>query len=267
MKGKKHFLILPLTAALMLTACTGKKSDLPPEVPSDVQTASAGISGWGFRKMPGARPEFTAGQIKDMEKYGCIYMGKEDEGIYLTFDEGYENGYTAGILDTLREKNVQAAFFITGDYLRDHEELVRRMVEEGHIVGNHTENHPSLPTVASDEKLFAETEDLSKTFKEKFGQEMRYLRPPKGEYNDRTLSFTKALGYTNVFWSFAYEDWAQDKSYGKAHAYEKVMDGLHGGAVLLLHAVSKDNAEALGDMIDGARGRGYVFRSLDAYVK
>ena len=267
MKKRMHFLLLPLSAVLFLTSCTGEKVDLPPEVSPQIQTASAGISGWGYRKIPNGRPEFTAAQIKDMEAHNCIYMGKEDEGIYLTFDEGYENGYTARILDTLKEKNVRAAFFITGPYLRDHEALVRRMVEEGHIVGNHTENHPSLPTVTSDEKLRAEIDVLSQAFYEKFGQEMRYIRPPKGEYNARTLSLTKDMGYTNVFWSFAYEDWAQDKTRGKAYAYEKVMDGLHGGAVILLHAVSRDNAEALGDIIDGAREKGYVFRSLDEYVK
>ncbi len=267
MKKRISLLLLPLSAVLFLTSCAGEKVDLPPEVSPRIQTASAGISGWGYRKMPNARPEFTAEQMKDMETNGCIYMGKEDEGIYLTFDEGYENGYTARILDTLKEKGVKAAFFITGPYLRDHEDLVRRMVEEGHTVGNHTENHPSLPTVTNDEKLKKELTVLSDAFYEKFGQEMQYLRPPKGEYNTRTLSLTKEMGYTNVFWSFAYEDWDQNKSRGKTYAFEKVMDGLHGGAVLLLHAVSKDNAEALGDIIDGARERGYVFRSLDEYVK
>ena len=259
--------MLPLSAMLFLTSCTGGKVDLPPKASPEIQTASAGISGWGYRKIPNARPEFTAGQIKDMEENNCIHMGKEDEGIYLTFDEGYENGYTASILDTLKEKNVKAAFFITGPYLRDHEDLVRRMVEEGHIVGNHTENHPSLPTVQNDETLKKELSILSDAFYEKFGQEMRYLRPPKGEYNKRTLSLTKDMGYTNVFWSFAYEDWEQNKSRGKAYAYEKVISGLHGGAVILLHAVSKDNADALGDIIDTAREKGYVFRSLDEYVK
>lgn len=267
MKHKLRFLLLPLSAVLFFTSCVSEKVDLPPAVSPEMQAASVDVSGWGFRKIPGSRPEFTAAQIKDMETYNCIYMGKEDEGIYLTFDEGYENGYTAQILDTLKEKNVKAAFFITGPYLRDHEDLVRRMVEEGHIVGNHTENHPSLPSVTSDEKLMAELTELSEAFREKFGQEMSYLRPPKGEYNARTLKISKDMGYTNVFWSFAYEDWAQDKTHGKAYAYEKVMDGLHGGAVILLHAVSRDNAEALGDIIDGAREKGYVFRSLDEYVQ
>ncbi len=260
-------LLLPLTAMLFLTGCSPEPIEIPPAASPETTAVAAGIEGWGYRRMEGARPEFTAAQMRDMETYGCMYMGKEDEGIYLTFDEGYENGYTASILDTLREKNVKAAFFITGPYLEAHEDLVRRMVEEGHIVGNHTVNHPSLPTVTDDEKLKAELSGLSAAFFEKFGQEMRYVRPPKGEYNARTLKLTQEMGYTNVFWSFAYQDWEQNQSRGKAYAYDKVMEGVHGGIVILLHAVSKDNAEALGDIIDGAREKGYVFRSLDEYVQ
>ena len=200
-------------------------------------------------------------------KYNATFLEEDSEKIYLTFDQGYENGYTASILDTLKEKNVQAAFFITMPYLKEHTDLVRRMVEEGHIVGNHTVNHPSMPSVTDDGKLQAELTGLSKAFKEKFGADMQYVRPPKGEYNERTLRITRDMGYKNVFWSFAYQDWDQNTSHGKEYAYNKVMAGLHGGAVILLHAVSRDNAEALGDIIDGARAKGYVFRSLDEYVK
>ncbi len=254
---------IPLAAVLFMTGCSTKE---PAKPPVEEAAAAAAVQGWGYRPMENARPEFTAEQMAAMDTYECIYMGKEDAGIYLTFDEGYENGYTAAILDTLKEKDVKAAFFITGPYLEQHEDLVRRMVEEGHTVGNHTVNHPSLPTVTDDAKLQAELTGLEDAFKEKFGAEMRYVRPPKGEYNERTLRITKDMGYTNVFWSFAYQDWEQNASRGKEYAYDKVMSGLHGGAVILLHAVSRDNADALGDIIDGARARGYEFRSLDAYV-
>jgi len=253
-----------MAAVLCLTGCGAGEAVVPPTEPA-VEVA-AKIEGWGFRPMQNARPEFTKEQIAAMDTYDCIYMGKEDEGIYLTFDEGYETGYTASILDTLKEKGVTAAFFITGDYLKRNEDLVRRMVEEGHIVGNHTENHPSLPTVKEDSKVQEELTVLGDTFADTFGVPMRYARPPKGEYDERTLRITKETGYTNVFWSFAYEDWLQDTVKGKEYAYNKVMAGLHGGAVILLHAVSPDNAQALGDIIDGARAQGYVFRSLDAYV-
>ena len=260
--------IMPLLLAMMLTGCSAapKTGEVPQNPPADSVPVSAGTEGWGFRRIEGARPEFTAKQRKDMDTYGCIYMGKEDEGIYLTFDEGYEAGYTEHILDTLKEKNVPAAFFITGDYLEKEPALVKRMVEEGHIVGNHTENHPSLPTVTDDQKARAEISILSDHFKAQTGQEMKYFRAPKGEYNERTLALVRDMGYTDVFWSFAYQDWEQGKTRGKEYAVQKVTEGLHGGIVILLHAVSPDNAEALGEIIDAARAKGLVFRSLDAYV-
>ena len=254
---------LCLAFLLFLSGCGAKEEAML----ENTETVEVSALGWGYRPMKGMRPEFTAEQKKMMDTYDCIYMGKEDEGLYLTFDEGYENGYTASILDTLKEKGVKATFFITGPYLSQHEDLVRRMVEEGHTVGNHTVNHPSLPSVQSDEKLKAELTGLTEAFQEKFGVSMTYVRPPKGEYDERTLRITKDMGYTNVFWSFAYQDWEQNASRGRAYAYDKVTNGLHGGAVILLHAVSRDNAEALGDIIDKARAEGYVFRTLDEHVK
>ncbi len=252
---KKTILTLVLFSVL-LSGC-GKE---PTE-----STPAASVTGWGFRRMEGARPEFTAAQIKEMETNECIYMGKDDKSLYLTFDEGYENGYTASILDTLKEKNVPAAFFITTPYLEKETELVRRMVEEGHVVGNHTARHPSLPTLSEDSAVRAELTDLADAFYEKFGQKMTFFRPPKGEYNARTLKIVKDMGYTNVFWSFAYMDWDVEAQKGADYAYEKVTEGLHGGAVLLLHAVSADNAAALGRIIDTARQAGYTFKSLHEY--
>ncbi len=248
---------LLMAGVLFLTGCTKKAEESLP--------TAAGVQGWGYRTMPGARPEFTKEQISAMETYGCIYMGKEEKCVYLTFDEGYENGYTDDILDTLKEKNVKAAFFITMPYLKKHTDLVARMVDEGHTVGNHTVNHPSLPSLSDDEKVKEELRGLAMAFSDIFGKEMHYFRPPMGEYSDRTLRITKDMGYTNVFWSFAYADWDRNKSRGKEYAFNKVMAGLHDGAVLLLHAVSKDNAEALPDIIDGIQKQGYTFRTLDEY--
>lgn len=223
--------------------------------------------GWGFRPIAGARPEFTKEQMSLMDKYGCIDIGNaEDKSIYLTFDEGYENGYTAKILDTLKKHNVPAAFFITEPYLKKNADLVDRMVKEGHIVGNHTVNHPSLPSLG-DEEIERELLDLDRKFFDLYGKNMKYLRPPMGEYSERTLYISKKLGYTNVFWSFAYRDWETDNQKGANYALEQVKKGLYNGAVLLLHAVSKDNAEALESIIEEARNRGYVFKSLDEFKK
>jgi peptidoglycan-N-acetylmuramic acid deacetylase len=218
---------------------------------------------WGFvRKSNGVRPEFYGPHAKVLDNNQGIYCGNSEEKVlYLTFDEGYENGYTGKILDTLKEKNVKAIFFITGPYLEKEKELIQRMIDEGHQVGNHTINHPSLPSL-SDKKVEDEVLDLDRKFYEEFGKTMKYLRPPMGEFSERTLSITKSLGYTNVFWSFAYRDWETDNQKGKDHAYNTVINALHPGEVMLLHAVSKDNAEALGDIIDKAREMGYEFGEL-----
>ena len=229
----------------------------------DTSTLSNKTIGWYFMKgKDHAQPTFGKDLTVPADKYGAIYLKPTDEKIiYLTFDEGYENGYTGQILDTLKEKNVKATFFITGPYLEKEKELVKRMVDEGHEVGNHTVNHPSMPS-CSDEELEKEVLELDRKFFEEYGKTMKYLRPPMGEFSERTLSVTKSLGYTNVFWSFAYRDWETDKQHGKEYAYNNVVNALHPGEVMLLHAVSKDNADALGDIIDAARSMGYEFGEL-----
>lgn len=238
-------------------------------IPSDhaistYSTLSNNLRSWGIRRKPNNEtPDADPGAPELLKKYYGIYIGDTSQKtIYLTFDEGYENGYTPKILDVLKENDVKAAFFITGPYLKEHEDLVRRMVEEGHIVGNHTVHHPSLPS-CSDRQIEEEVLGLSKAFYEKFKKEMIYLRPPKGEYSERTLEITSRLGYCNVFWSFAYDDWYRDKIRGADYAYNKVMDNLHNGAIFLLHAVSKDNAQALDKIIKSVKAKGYRIGTLD----
>lgn len=219
---------------------------------------------WGLKKQKGAEPEVPDAIKKTLAEFGGTYLARgKGKAIYLTFDEGYENGYTGPILDVLQKTNTPAAFFITGDYLEKEPELVRRMAEEGHVVGNHTVNHPSMPTVADNAKLAAEITKLADDYTALTGKTMKYIRPPKGEYSERTLAISKDLGYTTVLWSFAYADWETGKQKGADYAYNAVMPYLHDGAVLLLHAVSKDNAEALERIITDARAQGFEFRSLD----
>ena len=215
---------------------------------------------WGIlRKGFGKTPDADPGTPDILKKYGALYIADTEKNeIYLTFDEGYENGYTSKILDVLRENNVKAIFFITGPYLSEHQDLVRRMVEEGHIVGNHSIHHPSLPSV-DDRSLEEEILGLDRAFFEKFGKHMQFLRPPKGEYSERTLAITQKLGYVNLFWSFAYDDWYKDKIRGAQYAYDKVINNLHNGEIMLLHAVSKDNADALDMIIKGTRSKGFEF--------
>ncbi|MEW6065293.1 MAG: delta-lactam-biosynthetic de-N-acetylase [Bacillota bacterium] len=230
---------------------------------SGAQTSANEKMGWYYKpnkqhKLPEVNPRGRA----LLEKYNGIYHGDTSgKNIYLTFDEGYENGYTPKILDALKETNVKAAFFITGDYLRRHPDLVKRMVNEGHIVGNHTYNHPSLPQV-SDATVQKEIESLSEGFEKLTGAKMKYLRPPMGEYSERTLKLTHEMGYRNVFWSVALVDWRPDAGSPEQNK-NTVMERLHNGAVVLLHAVNKANADMLGDLIKECKEKGYQFRSLD----
>lgn len=276
MKNKVCTLIaFMLTACIALSICgcapqdaTVSSDDItaPPTLhPNEVYAQLPNtLQAWGLKKEKGKRPEVPATVTKTFEEFDAVYLSdKLGKNLYLTFDEGYENGYTAPILDILKKTETPAAFFITGDYLKKEPDLVKRMAEEGHVVGNHTVNHPSMPSVTDNEKLAAEITKLRDDYTALTGQTMKYLRPPKGEYSERTLAITKDLGYKTVLWSFAYADWERDKQKGADYAYNAVMPYLHDGAILLLHAVSKDNAEALERIITDAKAQGYTFRSLD----
>lgn len=223
--------------------------------------------GWGIKRADNhQQPEMPTGISNTLSRYNAYWIGNPTEkSVYLTFDEGYENGYTAKILDILKAQDVKAAFFITGHYLKSQPELVKRMAEEGHIIGNHTVNHPSLPDLTN-EQIKKETEELAQDFTGLTGKKMVYLRAPKGEYSERTLAETNALGYYNIFWSLALVDWIPLPG-GPEESFRTVTDNLHNGAVILLHAVSKDNTEALERIIKDAKAQGYTFKTLDELVK
>lgn len=221
---------------------------------------------FGFRKSRnGELPSIAQeGFLELLKRHDAVFLGNtEAKELYLTFDNGYENGYTARVLDVLKDKQVPAAFFVTGHYIKDQPELLKRMVDEGHTVGNHSWSHPDL-SATPESRIAEELDKVKAGVAEVTGQkEMRYLRPPRGIFNDRLLGAAKQLGYTSVFWSVAYKDWETDHQKGAQYAYDKVMSQLHPGAVLLLHSVSRDNAEALGRIIDDARKLGFTFKSLD----
>ncbi|GAE31118.1 delta-lactam-biosynthetic de-N-acetylase [Halalkalibacter hemicellulosilyticus] len=223
------------------------------------------IYNWSYKPEKDQKPVTTESHyIELLEKTGGFFIGDTSQKeLYLTFDNGYENGYTEIILDVLKEKQVPAAFFVTGHYLEDATDIVIRMAEEGHIVGNHSWYHPSLPKVG-DGRLFNELNNVKERFTELTGvKEMHYLRPPRGEFSERSLALSQKLGYTNVFWSMAYKDWEVDKQKGEEYAYEQIMKRIHPGAIMLIHSVSSDNAKALPRVIDDLREQGYVFKSLD----
>ncbi|MDD4689739.1 MAG: delta-lactam-biosynthetic de-N-acetylase [Eubacteriales bacterium] len=221
------------------------------------------LYGWGFKKEVNKAPSMPTEYIDLLKAYDGYYLGNTDKKVlYLTFDEGYENGYTDKILDVLKKTKTPAAFFVTGPYLENEEDIVNRMIDEGHIIGNHTVNHPSLPSI-SDEAIVKELDGLNSVFKEKYGQKMNFFRPPRGEFSERTLSVTKDMGYKTIFWSSAYVDWDVNNQKGSEYALKQFTSQLHNGSIILLHAVSKDNAEALEKMINTAKKQGYKFLSLD----
>lgn len=182
----------------------------------------------------------------------------DDKKICLTFDEGYENGYTPQILDTLKQKKVKAIFFVTYDFASQNPDLIKRMIDEGHIVGNHSYRHYSMDEV-SDEVAKEEVTYLHNYIKEKFNYTMSYFRFPKGEFSERSLQIVKDLGYKSVFWSFAYADWDPDNQTEETQAFTHICESTHPGAILLLHAVSKTNTNILGKVIDDIQKQGYTF--------
>ena len=191
----------------------------------------------------------------------CLDTVSEEKTLYLTFDCGYENGYTEMILDTLKEKDVPAAFFCTLPQVEDNPDLIARMITEGHIVGNHSVKHPSFPTLTRIE-MAQEIQGMDDYLRTNFGYSEPFFRFPMGEYSDCALDLVDSIGYRSVFWSVAYEDWDLDNQRGTQYAFDTVTARLHPGAVILLHSVSPDNANALGQIIDWAREQGYVFKSL-----
>lgn len=276
----KDSLILGLLAAFLLSPLSGGGAATHgaevPATPAKPDSAAALAASadtpfhFGFKKSVGGQlPSIDQEGFKAIvDKHGAIFLGDTTrKDLFLTFDNGYENGYTAPILDTLKAKKVPAVFFITGHYVKDQPELVKRMAAEGHLVGNHSWSHPDMTTI-SDSQIKDELDRVKQASAKFTGTDrMAYLRPPRGIFSERVLSVTKELGYTNVFWSIAYKDWDVNDQKGAPYAYRKVIDQLHPGAVILLHSVSKDNAAALGAIIDEARRQGYEFRSLDDLMR
>ena len=210
----------------------------------------------------GIAHQISVNNQKLYEKYGGICLDTSGKKvIYLTFDCGYENGCTEKILDTLKEKNVPAAFFVTLPNVKQNPEIIARMINEGHIVGNHSNTHPNFSTI-SRTQMAKEIEDLDNYLREHFGYSSSYFRFPEGACSENALELVQSIGYTSVFWSSAYADWDTSNPKGKQYAFDTVTARLHPGCVLLLHAVSQDNADALGDIIDYAKKQGYEFKAL-----
>lgn len=221
---------------------------------------------WGIKRAENHKQPDVGAQNKSvLDEYNGLCLGNsESKKIYLTFDAGYEAGYMEKILEVLKQNNVKACFFITAHYLNTQPDLVKKMIDDGHIVGNHTVNHKSMPEI-SNETIQTEVMNLHTAVYDKFGYEMKYIRPPKGEFSERTVEYTNSLGYTTVMWSLAYDDWDESKQGRESYGKSKVLDNLHNGAIILLHSNSKDNCNILNDVIAEARNMGYEFDTLDNF--
>ena len=253
MRKKDFWLIIAAVTAAMILAVG--------QFTSEVITTGA----WGLSFKSSGQAPLGPSSREKLTQYNAAYVGSSEEKVlYLTFDAGYENGCTEKILDTLQKHNVKAAFFLVGNYLEKNADLVRRMVEEGHIVGNHTMTHPDMSAITNKEAFQKELTDLEDLFRQITGKELpKYYRPPQGIYSEENLKLAKELGYKTVFWSLAYKDWENDNQPTKDYALGKLIPRTHNGAVILLHSTSKTNAQVLEELLTQWKAAGYRFETID----
>ncbi len=256
----------PATAG-QTTAQGGRKAGgvLWPELSEErLANLSNTTIGWGQGKEVNELNQPT-GALQGQEKYGDLggYFIMPDAGktVYLTFDLGYENGFTPAILDTLKEKGVHGTFFVTMDYVKSAPDLVQRIIADGHILGNHSVHHPSMPSLTSQEAA-AEITELHDYVRQNFGYEMTLFRFPRGEYSEKTMVQATELGYASVFWSYAYVDWKTDAQPDVTESLNKLVNAAHPGAIYLLHTVSATNAALMSNLIDGLRQQEYTVGDL-----
>lgn len=242
------------------------------EVMRELSQTAAAVSmetenwGLGFGQ-EGQKPTGNA-SAAELEKYNAYFCGEgEEKVLYLTFDCGYENGNTEPILDALKKHNAPATFFVVGHFLESAPDMVKRMVEDGHTVGNHTYHHPDMSKISDEASFRKEMDDTASLFKEVTGTDMAmYYRPPQGKYSTANLQMAKDLGYSTFFWSLAYVDWNQDSQPSHQEAFDKLTKRVHPGAIVLLHNTSKTNGEILDELLGKWEGMGYTFRPLSDLV-
>lgn len=256
-----------LAARFKETYFPGKNNVSGTDSLTEVSSGAAALAeteNWGLSFQQDGEPPIANASAESLKKYNAYYANITDEKVlYLTFDAGYENGNTSAILDALKKHHAPATFFVVGTYIESNPELVQRMAEEGHIVGNHTYHHPDMSQIATLESFSKELQDVETAYKEITGQEMRkYYRPPQGKYSESNLQMAKELGYTTFFWSLAYVDWYENDQPTHEEALEKLTKRIHPGAVVLLHNTSKTNAEILDELLTKWEEMGYTFQTL-----
>ena len=252
MKRKKWTLIAVLLFCVAGVAATFFNRAIP-----------AGNWGLSFRT-EGQAPVGNA-DVKQLQKYNSAYLGDTSKKVvYLTFDAGYENGCTEKILDILKKHEIKAAFFLVGNYMERNADLVRRMVNEGHIVGNHTMHHYNMEKISDPAAFAEELQELEKLFLDITGKELpKYYRPPQGIYSEENLKMAQDLGYKTVFWSLAYADWDNNSQMSEKSALKKIIDNIHNGEIMLLHPTSATNAKIMKSLITELKSMGYRFATLE----
>ena len=232
---------------------------------SGTAAVPASADNWGLSFPTEGETPVGNATAEELAQYDAYYVGDTSQKVlYLTFDCGYENGCTERILDALKKHNAPAAFFVVGHMIESAPDLIRRMVSEGHIVGNHTYHHPDMSAISDQAAFQQELESLEALYRETVGEELpRYYRPPQGKYSEENLRQAQALGYQTVLWSLAYVDWYTDDQPAAEEAYAKLLPRIHNGAIVLLHSTSETNAEILDDLLTKWEEMGYTFASLD----
>lgn len=231
----------------------------------DKVTNTSADGNWGLSFQTEGLAPIGNASTDYLAKYDGYYAQATDKKVlYLTFDAGYENGYTAKILDVLKKHQVTATFFLVGNYIESSPDLVKRMVKEGHIVGNHTYTHPDMSAIATKEAFADELGKLEDAYEKVTGEKMKkYYRPPQGKYSEDNLKMAQQLGYKTIFWSLAYVDWYEDDQPTKDEAFDKLLPRVHPGAIVLLHSTSKTNSEILDELLTKWEDMGYSFKSIE----
>lgn len=232
-------------------------------------SAQSAEGNWGLSFQQEGKPPVANASMEYLKQFNAFYaQDTQEKVLYLTFDAGYENGNTSAILDALKKHNAPATFFLVGNYLETSPDLVKRMLAEGHNVGNHTYHHPDMSKISTKETFEKELTDLESLFQQTTGQTMKkYYRPPQGKYSEANLSMAKEMGYQTFFWSLAYVDWYEDKQPTKEEAFKKLLGRIHPGAIVLLHSTSKTNGQILDELLGKWEEMGYRFASLDELVR
>ena len=257
---KKTFIVLSICLSFIIFGTV-----IITNISFKVDEAFSEVSNWGLSfQAEGKAPQGNA-TSEYLKNYNSFYVcNTEEKIIYLTFDAGFENGYTPNILDVLKKHNIKATFFLVGNYLETEPNLVKRMVEEGHIIGNHTYTHPDMSKISDVESFKNELVRFEEKYKEVTGQDLiKFYRPPQGKFNESNLKQANELGYKTFFWSLAYVDWYVNDQPTKEQAFKKLIPRIHPGAIVLLHSTSKTNSEILDELITKWKEMGYVFKNLN----